>query len=62
MVRACKTCSRRTDRATVLKCSLGLDGDPGVDLEHGCYWYEGAETPPPRLSDIAFEHLGRCEN
>ena len=45
MVRTCKTCSRRTDRATVMKCSLGIDGDPGVDLEHGCYWYEGAEAP-----------------
>jgi hypothetical protein len=61
MVRTCATCARRTDRATVMKCSLGLDGDPGVDHERGCYWYEGAETPP-RLADIAFEHLGRCEN
>ena len=62
MVRSCATCHRRTDRASGMKCCLGLDGVPGFDTERGCYWYEGAETPPPRLSEIAFQHLGRCEN
>jgi len=32
-----------------MKWFLGIDSDPGVSLERGCYWYEGAETPPPRL-------------
>lgn len=56
MVRTCSTCARRTDRASVMKCSLGLDSDPGVDTLHGCYWYE------KRLIDIVCEHLGRCED
>ena len=63
MVRSCATCQRLVPRGSSrMRCCLGLDGVPGFDTERGCYWYEGAEAPPPRLSDIAFEHLGRCEN
>ena len=55
-VRTCATCARRTDRASGMKCCLGLDGVPGFDTERGCYWHEW------RLVDIARSHLGECED